>query len=231
MRVLERGPAAIPSGDVPRPVGRTTRVFVVDDFEMVRRGLRDLLESEGDLAVVGEAGDVGAAVRAIPAARPDVVVVDHRLPDGRGVEVVPALRRGAAPVPWVLLTGYDDDEEALLSAVRHGASAVLLKRVAGGELLHVVRRVAAGETLIDEELRSRAAESSSSAERDRLQTLTPREREVLGLIGEGLTNRQVAERLVLSEKTVKNHVTGLLSKLQMSRRTQAAALVTRRNLA
>ena len=209
-------------------VATPVRVFVVDDYELVRRGLRGLLEAEGDLTVVGEAGSVREAFHGIHATRPDVVLVDARLPDGHGVEVCRGVKRAQGTAACVMITAFGDDEE-LLGAAEAGAAAFVLKEVAGSALVDTVRRVASGETLIDGGTRERAVASSSSSADDRLALwrLTPREREVLDLLAEGLSNRQVAERLELSEKTVKNHVTGLLAKLGLDRRAQAAALMVR----
>ncbi len=204
------------------------RVFVVDDYELVRRGLRGLLEAEDDLTVVGEAGSVREAFHGIQATRPDVVLVDARLPDGHGVEVCRGVARTQGTAACVVITAFGDEEE-LLGAAEAGAAAFVLKEVAGSDLVATVRRVASGETLIDGGTRDRASSGPPSAVEDRLPLwrLTPRERGVLDLLAEGLSNRQVAERLALSEKTVKNHVTGLLAKLGLERRAQAAALMTR----
>ena len=203
-------------------------MFVVDDYELVRLGLRGLLEAEEDLVVVGEAASVREAFHGIHATRPDVVLVDARLPDGHGVEVCRGVARAEATAACVMITAFGDDEE-LLGAAEAGAAAFVLKEVAGSSLVDTVRRVAAGETLIDDGARTRKTASSTSSPEDRLALwrLTPREREVLDLLADGLSNRQVADRLGLSEKTVKNHVTGLLAKLGLDRRAQAAAMMTR----
>ncbi|MEU5690982.1 response regulator transcription factor [Actinosynnema sp. NPDC020468] len=202
------------------------RVLLVDDHEVVRRGLRELLEDEDDITVVAEAGGVGEAVARASAVRPDVAVVDVQLPDGTGVELCGRLR--ALDVRCLVLTAFDD-EEALVGAIMAGASGYLLKQVRGQDLVVAVREVAAGRSLLDPRTTARVLERMRRpAEVDVLDALTEQERRVLELIGEGMTNRQIAERLFLAEKTVKNYVTAVLSKLGMERRTQAAAWVARR---
>lgn len=205
------------------------RVFLLDDHEIVRRGLRELLESEGDLEVVGEASTAAEALRRIPAVRPDVAVLDARLPDGSGIEVCRQVRSQDEGVKALVLTSFDDDE-ALFAAIMAGAAGYLLKQVRSADLLHAVRSVAAGQSLLDPAVTARVLarmRDGGPGDDPRLASLTPTERAVLQHIAEGLTNRQIGERMFLAEKTVKNHVTGLLAKLGMQRRTQAAVFATR----
>ncbi|MFJ6670362.1 response regulator [Actinosynnema sp. NPDC091369] len=205
------------------------RVLLVDDHEVVRRGLRELLEDEDDISVVAEAGGVDEALVRAAATRPDVAVVDVRLPDGGGVDLCRRLRASADGPRCLVLTAFDD-EEALVGAIMAGASGYLLKQVRGQDLVTAVREVAAGRSLLDPQTTARVLDRlRRPAEVDVLDALTEQERRVLDLIGEGLTNRQIAERLFLAEKTVKNYVTAVLSKLGMERRTQAAAWVARRS--
>ena len=206
----------------------TVRVFLVDDHEVVRRGLRELLAAEPDLEVVGEAGTAAQGVAGILRTRPDVALLDGRLPDGSGVEVCSAVRAALPRTRALVLTSYDDDE-ALFNAIAAGASGYLLKEVSGTDLVDAVRRVAAGQSLLDPSLTARVLERmrTGGADTDELARLTDQERKILLLVGEGLTNRQIGERLGLAEKTVKNHVSRLLAKLGLERRTQAAVLVTK----
>jgi DNA-binding NarL/FixJ family response regulator len=203
-------------------------VFLLDDHEVVRRGLRDLLESTGDLTVVGEAGSVAEGVARIPALRPDVAILDGRLPDGSGVDVCREVRSIDPSIRALILTSYDDDE-ALFAAILAGASGYVLKEITGLDLVETVRRVAAGQSLIDPALTARVLDRvrNPSQEAPELARLTDREREILELIAEGLTNRQIGERLYLAEKTVKNYVSSLLAKLGLERRTQAAVLAAK----
>ena len=204
-----------------------TRVFLLDDHEIVRRGLRELLEQESDLEVVGEAGTAEEALGRIPATHPDVAVLDVRLPDGDGVEVCREIRSRHPEINCLMLTSFSDDE-ALLSAIMAGASGYLLKQVKGTDLVDAIRRVAAGESLLDPSMTARVLEHlRAPAEKDELAGLTDQERRVLDLVAEGLTNRQIGERMFLAEKTVKNYVSNLLSKLGMSRRSEAAAYAAR----
>lgn len=203
-------------------------MFLLDDHEVVRRGIRDLLEAEDDLEVVGEAGTAEEAVGRILALSPDVCVLDVRLPDGTGVEVCRAVREKRPDLACLMLTSYSDDE-ALLEAVLAGAAGYLLKQVRGADLIDAVRRVAAGQSLLDPAVTSALLRRirEGSAEDDRLATLTDQERNVLHLLAEGKTNRQIADALYLAEKTVKNYVSNLLAKLGMSRRTEAAVWAAR----
>jgi two-component system response regulator DevR len=199
------------------------RVFLLDDHEVVRRGIADLLETEAGIRVVGEAGSAAEALRRIPAARPDVAILDARLPDGSGIDVCRDIRSEMPEVNCLILTSYDDDD-AIFAAVMAGAAGYLLKEIRGTSLVDAVRQVAAGKSLLDPSVTGRLlSRLREGAPKDtRLASLTDREREILGLIADGLTNRQIGERLFLAEKTVKNYVSGLLAKLGMQRRTQAA---------
>lgn len=207
------------------------KVFVVDDHELVRRGLIDLINAEGDLTVVGQAGTVASALEEISQESPDVAVLDVRLPDGNGIELCREIRSRFPQIHVLMLTSFSDDE-ALLGAVLGGASGFVIKDIKNLDLLDAIRRVAKGETLIDTsttaKLRSRLREASNPA--GGIDDLTDQERRVLEFIGEGLTNRQIANSMFLAEKTVKNYVSSLLSKLGLERRTQAAALAVRLGL-
>ena len=206
----------------------TIRVFLLDDHEIVRTGLRSVLEAAGDVVVVGEAGSVAEALDRIPALRPDVAILDVRLPDGSGVEVCREVRSMLPATACLMLTSYADDE-ALFAAIVAGASGYVLKQVGGSSLVDDVHRVASGESLLDPALTERVLERlHGGAEEDPLlATLTPQERRILDLIAEGRTNRQIAEVMFLAEKTVKNYVSNLLTKLGMERRTQAATYAAR----
>jgi two-component system response regulator DevR len=205
------------------------RVLLVDDHEIVRRGLRDLLDGEPGIEVVAEAGSVAEAMVRAGATTPDVAVVDVRLPDGNGVALCRSLRELANGPRCLVLTAFDD-EQALVEAIMAGASGYLLKQVRGQDVVHAVREVAAGRSLLDPLTTARVLERMRrSAKTDELAALTERERHVLELIGEGLSNREIGERLFLAEKTVKNYVTSVLAKLGMERRTQAVAWVARRS--
>lgn len=203
-------------------------VLLVDDHELVRRGLRDLLEDEADIEVVAEAGSAGEARAVAARVRPAVAVVDVRLGDGDGVELCRDLRSSDHPPACLVLTAFDD-EQALVGAIMAGASGYLLKQVRGQDVVNAVREVAAGRSLLDPVTTARIfARVRRPEPSDPFDALTERERDVLELIGAGLSNREIAQRLFLAEKTVKNHVTALLAKLGMKRRTQAAAWVARR---
>jgi two-component system response regulator DevR len=205
------------------------RVLLVDDHEIVRRGLRDLLDGEPGIEVVAEAGSVAEALVRATATTPDVAVVDVRLPDGNGVALCRSLRELEDGPRCLVLTAFDD-EQALVEAIMAGASGYLLKQVRGQDVVHAVREVAAGRSLLDPLTTARVLERMRrSAKADDLAALTERERHVLELIGEGLSNREIGERLFLAEKTVKNYVTSVLAKLGMERRTQAVAWVARRS--
>jgi DNA-binding NarL/FixJ family response regulator len=205
-----------------------TRVFLVDDHEVVRHGVRSLIDASGDLQVVGEADSVETALSRILAVHPQVAVLDVRLPDGNGVELCREIRSRLPDVSCLMLTSYSDDE-ALFEAIIAGAAGYVLKQVRGTELLDAIRRVAGGEHLLDPAVTGRVMKRLSNPFGDdqRLASLTAREREVLELIGQGKTNRQIGEAIFLAEKTVKNYVSGLLAKLGMERRTEAAVFVAR----
>jgi two-component system response regulator DevR len=197
-----------------------TRVFLVDDHEIVRRGVADLIDAEPDLEVVGEASTAKQALGRIGAILPDIAVLDVRLPDGSGIDLCRDIRSAFPDVHCLMLTAYDDDE-ASYTAVLAGAAGYVLKDIRGQGLLESIRRVARGEKLVDSSVSRRVVERASAASGP-ADTLSLRERQILELIAEGLTNRQIGERLDLAEKTVKNYVSGLLAKLGMERRTQAA---------
>ncbi len=208
------------------PVARPVRVFLVDDHEVVRRGVAEVLEDDPGITVAGEAGSCAEALARVPAVRPDVALVDMRLPDGDGADLCRRLLERAPALRCLVLTSYSE-QEALDAAVRAGAVGFLLKQVRGPALVSAVRTVAAGGTLFDALVPSPArAREAPGGGQDRLATLTDQERSVLRLIGEGLTNRQIGERMGLAEKTVKNYTSHLLAKLGLERRTQAAILAT-----
>jgi DNA-binding NarL/FixJ family response regulator len=206
----------------------TVRVLLVDDHEVVRRGLRDLLESEDDIEVVAEAGTVAEAAVRCDASHPDVAVLDMRLPDGDGATLCRRLRARPQPPACIVLTAFDD-EKALVDAISAGAAGYLLKQVRGQDLVTAVREVAQGHSLLDPVTTARVLARLREPVTDELSALTDRERRVLELIGEGLSNREIASQLWLAEKTVKNYVTAILSKLGMQRRTQAVAWLARRS--
>ncbi|GAA3367992.1 response regulator transcription factor [Streptomyces sannanensis] len=210
------------------------RIFLLDDHEVVRRGVRDLLEAEPDMVVVGEASDAREALARVPAARPQVAVLDVRLGgdrdgagDHQGVEVCRELRASMPELACLMLTSFDDDE-ALFGAIMAGASGYVLKRIGGSELITAIRTVAAGKSMLDPRavtrVMSRLTTPQPAPTPSRLDRLSPREHEILELIGEGLTNRQIGERLFLAEKTVKNRISSILSKLGVGRRVQAAMI-------
>jgi DNA-binding NarL/FixJ family response regulator len=203
-------------------------VFLLDDHEVVRTGLRALVEESDDIEVVGEAGTVAEALVRIPATNPDVAILDVRLPDGSGVEVCREIRSTSPEIACVMLTSYADDE-ALIASIMAGAAGYVLKQVGSLDLLDTIRRAGAGESLIDPALTERVLERlHEGPEVDpRLASLTPQERRILDLIAEGRTNRQIAETMFLAEKTIKNYVSNLLAKLGMERRTQAATFAAR----
>jgi DNA-binding NarL/FixJ family response regulator len=209
---------------------RPITVYLLDDHELVRRGIRDLLESSGDIEVVGESGLAQEAARRIPALRPDVAILDGRLPDGSGIEVCRTIRSVDPGIKALILTSYDDDD-ALFAAIMAGASGYLLKQVRGEDFVETVHRVAAGQSMLDPAVTAQVLERlRSGPPRDPVtDQLTPKEHQILDLIGEGLTNRQIATRLSLAEKTVKNYVSALLAKLGVESRTQAAIIATRQH--
>ena len=199
------------------------RVYLLDDHEIVRRGLRELLESEGDIVVVGESGSAAEATRHIPALRPDVAILDGRLPDGSGIDVCRDIRSIDPRIAALILTSYDDDE-ALFSAIMAGASGYVLKQVGGNDLVDSVRRVAAGQSTLDPGVTARVLERvrTGPLADPALEQLTTQELRILELIGEGMTNRQMGEAMFLAEKTIKNYVSSMLAKLGLESRTQAA---------
>ncbi|MFJ3519298.1 response regulator [Streptomyces sp. NPDC090131] len=215
----------VPSTSAEAPV----KVFLLDDHEVVRRGLRDLLDAEEDITVVGEAGTAEQALARGPALRPDVAVLDVRLPDGDGITVCRELRSRMPDLACLMLTSFDD-EDALLDAIMAGAAGYVLKQIKGSDLVSAIRTVATGQSMLDPATTARLMhslrdpEAAKVPEDTRLAALSERERAVLELIGDGLTNRQIAKRLYLSEKTVKNHISRLLAKLGVERRVQAAVI-------
>lgn len=204
------------------------RVFLLDDHELVRRGLRDLLEEAGDIEVVGEAGLVHDAIVRIGALQPDVAILDGRLPDGSGIDVCRDVRSRQPDTACLILTSYDDDQ-ALFAAIMGGAAGYVLKQIKGHDLVDAVRRVAAGQSLLDPAVTQRVLSRLREGPKEdpRLSSLTEQERRILALVAEGLTNRQIASRMHLAEKTVKNYVSSLLSKLGLESRTQAAVFATK----
>ena len=212
------------SGTEVRQIG----VFLLDDHEVVRRGVRDLLEAEPDITVVGEAGTASSAIARIPALRPDVAVLDVRLPDGDGVSVCREIRSRMPEIACLMLTSFGDDE-ALFDAIMAGAAGYVLKQIRGTDLVGAVRTVASGQSMLDAKAASKVMSRlrGQTAKNDPLSGLSPQERRILELIGEGLTNKQIGERMFLAEKTVKNYVSNLLSKLGMERRTEAAVFAAR----
>ena len=204
------------------------RVYLLDDHEVVRRGVTALLESQGDIEVVGESGSAAEATRRIPALRPDVAVLDARLPDGSGIDVCRDVRSVDPAIKALILTSFEDDE-ALFAAIMAGAAGYVLKQVRGTDLLDGVRRVSAGQSLLDPAVTQRVLERirSGPEQPSELARLTDQERRIFELIAEGLTNREIGARMFLAEKTVKNYVSSLLAKLGVERRTQAAILATR----
>jgi DNA-binding NarL/FixJ family response regulator len=208
-------------------VGRI-RVYVLDDHEIVRRGITELLERSGDIVVVGESGSAREAVRSLPGLHPHVAILDGRLPDGSGIDVCRDVRAVDPSIKALILTSYDDDN-ALLAAVVAGAAGYVLKQVRGNDLVDSVRRVASGQSMLDPAMTALVLERvrRCPAEDDDLQVLTPQQRRILDLVGEGLTNREIARRMLLSEKTVKNYVSSMLAKLGFTSRTQAAVFAAR----
>ncbi|MGW4466304.1 response regulator transcription factor [Micromonospora sp. NBC_01796] len=204
------------------------RVFLLDDHEVVRRGLADLLQTAGDIEVVGESGSAREATVRIPALRPDVAILDARLPDGNGIDVCRDVRSVDSSIRGLILTSYEDDE-ALFAAIMAGAAGYVLKQIRGTDLVDGVRRVAAGQSLLDPAVTQRVLErvrNGVEAPRE-LKALTEQERRILEYVAEGMTNREIAAKMFLAEKTIKNYVSSLLAKLGLERRTQAAVLATR----
>ena len=222
------GAAAGPQPGTVPPDGRPIGVFLLDDHEIVRRGVRELLEAEPDIVVIGEAGTASSALARIPALRPDVAVLDVRLPDGDGVSVCRDIRSTMPGVACLMLTSFGDDE-ALFDAIMAGAAGYVLKQIRGTDLVGAVRAVASGQSLLDPEAASRVMRRmrDQASRADPLSGLTGQERRILELIGEGLTNRQIGAKMFLAEKTIKNYVSALFAKLGMERRTQAAAYAAR----
>ena len=206
------------------------RIFLVDDHEVVRRGVRELLEMEDDFEVVGEAGSVEEALNRVPTVNPDVAVLDVRLPDGNGVELCRELRSSYPNLACLMLTSFDDDE-ALLEAIVAGAAGYVLKQVKGSDIINAVRQVGAGRSMLDPKLTTRIVERlrNGSADDQRIAALSGQERKILGLLADGMTNRQIAAAMFLAEKTVKNYVSNLLTKMGMSRRTEAAVYAARQS--
>ena len=208
--------------------GTAIRVFLLDDHEIVRMGVRDLLEAEPGITVIGEAGTAASALARIPALKPDVAILDIRLPDGDGVSVCRDIRSKMPQLACLMLTSFSDDE-ALFDAIMAGAAGYVLKQIRGTDLVGAVRTIASGQSLLDPEAASRVMRRmrDQATAADPLAGLTDQERRILALIGEGLTNRQIGDRLFLAEKTVKNYVSALFAKLGMQRRAQAAAYAAR----
>ena len=206
----------------------TITVYLLDDHELVRRGIRDVLERAGDIEVIGESGLAQQAIVEIPALRPDVAILDGRLPDGSGIDVCREVRSIEPDIAALILTSYDDDE-ALFAAIMAGAAGYVLKQIRGSDFVTAVRQVAAGQSMLDPEVTTRVLERLRQGPPEEPVTshLTPKEQQILGLVGEGLTNRQIAEKLALAEKTVKNYVSIMLGKLGVESRTQAAIIATR----
>jgi DNA-binding NarL/FixJ family response regulator len=204
------------------------RVYLLDDHEVVRRGLKELLESEGDIVVVGESASAVEATRRIPALRPDVAILDGRLPDGSGIDVCRDVRSVDPSIAALILTSYDDDE-ALFAAIMAGASGYVLKQVRGNDLVETVRRVAGGQSTLDPAVTRQVLERLRRGPDvdPAVAPLTPQETRLLELIGQGMTNRQIAEAMHLAEKTVKNYVSAVLAKLGLERRTQAAVFAAK----
>jgi len=204
------------------------KVFLLDDHEVVRRGLRELLEADGDIQVVGESGLAAEASRRVPALRPDVAILDARLPDGNGIDVCRDIRSVDPTIQALILTSYEDDE-ALFAAIMAGAAGYVLKQIKGTDLVDAVRRVAAGQSLLDPAVTQRVLERIRNPHQlpEQLRNLTEQERRILDFVAGGLTNRQIAAEMFLAEKTVKNYVSSLLAKLGLERRTQAAVLATK----
>ena len=212
----------------PERESEPIRVFLLDDHEVIRRGIKDLLEDEDDIVVVGESGLADEARRRIPALRPHVAILDGRLPDGSGIDVCRDVRSVDPSIAALILTSFDDDD-ALFSAIMAGASGYLLKQVRSADLVETVRQVAAGKSMLDPAVTAQVLERIRTGPKTNsaFEHLTDHERRILELIGEGMTNRQIGKEMHLAEKTVKNYVSSLLAKLGLESRTQAAILVTK----
>ncbi len=204
------------------------RVFLLDDHEVVRRGIADLLTQDGDIEIVGESGSAVEAVHRIPALRPDVAILDARLPDGNGIDVCRDVRAVDPTIQGLILTSYEDDE-ALFSAIMAGAAGYVLKQIRGTDLVDAVRRVGAGQSLLDPAVTARVLDRIRTGveQPNELKSLTDQERRILEFIAQGLTNHEIAQKMFLADKTVKNYVSSVLAKLGLERRTQAAVLATR----
>jgi two-component system response regulator DevR len=204
------------------------RVFLLDDHEVVRRGIADLLTQDGDIEVVGETGSAVDAVHRIPALRPNVAILDARLPDGNGIDVCRDVRAVDPTIYGLILTSYEDDE-ALFAAIMAGASGYVLKQIRGTDLVDTVRRVAAGQSLLDPAVTARVLERirNGAEQPNELKSLTDQERRILEFVAQGLTNHEIAQKMFLADKTVKNYVSSMLAKLGLERRTQAAVLATK----
>jgi DNA-binding NarL/FixJ family response regulator len=204
------------------------RVFLLDDHEVVRRGIADLLTQDGDIEIVGESGSAVEAVHRIPALHPNVAVLDARLPDGNGIDVCRDVRAVDPTIQGLILTSYEDDE-ALFSAIMAGAAGYVLKQIRGTDLVDAVRRVGAGQSLLDPAVTARVLERIRSGveQPNELKSLTDQERRILEYIAQGMTNHEIAQKMFLADKTVKNYVSSVLAKLGLERRTQAAVLATR----
>ena len=211
---------------MPTPELGTIRVFLLDDHEVVRTGVAAMLDREKDIEIVGEAGGAAEALRVVDRVMPDVAVLDVRLADGNGIEVCRTIRSAHDDVHCLILTSFHDDQ-AILDAAMAGAAGYVLKQIRGNELVDAIRRIAGGAVLLDSAAVKMAIQRLRSSEEGRLLDLTPQETKIFDLIGEGRTNRQIAGEMFLAEKTVKNYVSNLLAKLDMSRRTEAAALAAR----
>ncbi len=209
-----------------KPSNGKIRVFLLDDHEVVRRGVIELLESAGDIEVIGEAATVAQALARVPALRPDVAVLDVQLPDGDGISVCAELRAKLPDLACLMLTSYADDN-AVVDAIVAGASGFVLKQIQGNDLVAAVRTVAAGGSLLDPTTTAQLMTKvrNQATRKDPFKDLSAQERKILDLIGEGMTNRQIGEEIFLAEKTVKNYVSSLLAKLGLERRTQAAVYV------
>lgn len=204
------------------------RVFLLDDHQIVRRGIADLLGQDGDIEIVGESASALEAIRRIPALRPDVAILDARLPDGSGIDVCRQVRSIDSRIQALILTSYDDDE-ALFAAIMAGAAGYVLKQIRGSDLLDAVRRVSAGQSLLDPAVTARVLQRirTGAEQPDELKSLTDQERRILEYVAQGMTNHQIAQEMFLADKTVKNYVSSMLAKLGLERRTQAAVLATR----